>query len=218
MTKGGLRLFCAFIMTDINIEPIDFSVIDPDPSPFVQFDNWYAEALKTGILRPNAMALATSTLKGSPSVRMVLLESFDKEGFIFFTNYESQKGKNLQENNRAEILFYWNKLERQVRIAGTVVKIPNKESEIYFRTRSYESQLSSFISAQSRPLASRKELETQFEDAKTKYPVSPFPASWGGYRLTPFSFEFLQINAHRLHDRVHYALKGSHWVIGRLYP
>jgi pyridoxamine 5'-phosphate oxidase len=194
---------------------------DLDPSPFAQFAKWYEAAEAAHPKLPNSMTLATATRDGRPSARMVLLKSFDEDGFVFYTNYESQKGRELEENPRASLVFYWSALDRQVRVEGTVTKTSRKESEEYFQTRPADSRLSAWASRQSRPVASRKVLEDEMERLASRYQDKeiPLPDYWGGYRLTPSVIEFWQNRPGRLHDRLRYTRQSDgQWLIERLSP
>jgi pyridoxamine 5'-phosphate oxidase len=167
------------------------------------------------------MTLATSTRDGIPSARIVLLKSHDARGFVFYTNYSSQKAHDLAENPRASLLFFWPALERQVRICGTVAKVTHEESEAYFRTRPRGSQLGAWASAQSAVLGSRAELEARVRDVDEKYKGAgvPLPPHWGGYRVTPTSLEFWQGREDRLHDRLRYTRRADGtWRLERLAP
>lgn len=193
-----------------------------DPNPFIQFRKWFDDAVSASIREPNAMALATAGSRNVPSVRMVLLKGFDESGFVFFTNYESAKAGDLSANPWAELLFFWGDVSRQVRICGTVHQVSRQESEEYFRSRPYEARIGALASNQSRPLASRAELEQRISELKARYPDGtevPLPAHWGGYRLTPIRFEFWQGRLSRIHDRVEYSKdpKGE-WSKVRLSP
>lgn len=196
------------------------SETDVDLNPFVQFDHWFQEALRSRLPEPNAMALATATGEGKPSVRMVLLKGYDDRGFVFFTNYEGRKSSELLQNPNAALLFYWSELERQVRIEGSVEKTSRQESEEYFNTRPLESRLGAWASRQSEVIPGRSDLERKVSDLKERYanrdvPVPPF---WGGFRLQPLAIEFWQGRENRLHDRIRYLLRGGVWVIERLSP
>ena len=197
-----------------------FDEKDIDPDPMKQFEKWFKDALNANLKEPNAMALATSTKPGKPSVRIVLLKSYDENGFVFFTNYESRKGKELKENPVAALSFWWRELGRQVRIEGNVGKISRKESEAYFQSRPFVSQISAWASDQSRVLASREILENRYSQLKKEYEGKsvPCPPYWGGYRLLPDSFEFWQGWANRLHDRILYTQTENGWKIERLAP
>jgi pyridoxamine 5'-phosphate oxidase len=194
---------------------------DLDPSPFKQFDKWFQQALAAGLPEPNAMTLATATLDGKPSARVVLLKGFDERGFVFFTNYESQKGLELSANPHAALVFYWIELERQVRISGRVSRVSSEESETYFHSRPTGSQLSAWASQQSEVVSERKILEDRLEELTHEYQSKPIPLPpfWGGYRVAPETLEFWQGRPNRLHDRLRYTLQpGSQWLIERLSP
>jgi len=188
--------------------------------PLAQFARWYGEAQVTEKPLPDAVALATATPAGHPSLRMVLLKGFDAHGFVFYTNYRSRKGRELARNPRAALLFYWGELERQVRIDGRVEKLMARESDEYFATRPRGSQLSAWASPQSALVAGRGLLERRFAALARKYPDAvPRPPQWGGYRLVPEAFEFWQGREDRLHDRIHYRrVRGGRWRIERLAP
>lgn len=192
---------------------------DLAPDPFVQFGSWFAEALRSGIALPNAMTLATATRAGRPSARTVLLKSFDASGFVFFTHYRSRKGREIEENPQAMLLFRWGELERQVGIEGRVAKVSAAESDGYFATRPLGSRLSAIISPQSEPVVSREVLETALEEASKRWRNEPpRPPHWGGYRLVPERFEFWQGRRDRLHDRLCYRKAEGAWKIERLAP
>ena len=188
--------------------------------PVAQFERWFAEAREAKVMEPNAMALATATREGAPSVRMVLLKGVDSRGFVFFTDYRSQKGVELDRNPRAALVFYWSELERQVRITGRVTPISTQESESYFRSRPLKSRLSAWASHQSEVLPDRAQLEEQARRVAERYPDEnvPRPGYWGGYRLTPEIIEFWQGRESRLHDRIRYRRDGDQWVRERLSP
>jgi len=194
---------------------------DLDPSPFKQFDKWFQQALAAGLPEPNAMTLATATPDGKPSARVVLLKGFDERGFVFFTNYESQKGRDLSANPQAALVFYWIELERQVRISGGVSRVSAEESETYFHSRPIGSQLSAWASQQSEVVSGREILEDRLEELTQEYQSKPIPLPpfWGGYRVAPDTLEFWQGRPNRLHDRLRYTLQpGSQWLIERLSP
>jgi pyridoxamine 5'-phosphate oxidase len=188
-------------------------------SPFQQFGTWLAEARTAGLKEPSAMALATVGASGTPSVRMVLLRGWDEEGFRFFTNYESQKGHDLEVNPMASLLFYWDSLQRQVRIDGEVLRLSGYESDTYFASRPRESQLGAWASPQSRPLQDRKALLEAVEEASRCFPDEVRrPPWWGGFRLVPVRFEFWISGESRLHDRFRYEPHEEGWTITRLAP
>lgn len=193
---------------------------DLDPDPLRQFRRWFDEAREAGVEVPEAMALATSTPDGRPSMRMVLLKGADESGFGFHTNYESRKGGELDANPRAALLFYWQLQGRQVRIEGVVERAAAGESEEYFHTRPLGSRLAAWASPQSRPLADRDELERLYADAVTRFPDEdvPRPPHWGGLRLVPDAYEFWQHADNRLHDRVRYERDAVGWSRVRLAP
>ena len=194
---------------------------DAHSDPIRQFTIWFDEALKSQLLDVNAMTLATSSARAEPSARTVLLKGADENGFVFYTNYDSAKGRDLAENPRASLLFFWRELERQVRINGSVTKTTPAESESYFHSRPIESQISAAISDQSRPVADRSELEQRYAEFAAKHKDSrvPLPAGWGGYRVSPDAIEFWQGRKSRLHDRLLYtrSADGS-WRRQRLAP
>ncbi len=194
---------------------------DADPNPFRQFDKWYAEAVAAQVVAPDAMTLATASPDGAPSARMVLLKGADERGFVFFTNYESQKSRELAQNPRAALVLYWPELHRQVRVTGTVGKTSREESERYFHSRPLGSQIGAAASRQSAVLASRADLDRRVADLEAELagkPV-PLPAYWGGFRVVPETIEFWQGRPDRLHDRLRYRrLSTGSWKIERLSP
>ena len=167
---------------------------DLKTDPFKQFEKWFQEATEAELPEPNAMSLATASATGEPSIRTVLLKYFDEDGFVFFTNYESKKAQQIEENPHVALLFLWLPLERQVKIQGTATKIPTAESLNYFTSRPRGSQLGAWCSAQSSVISSRKLLEMKFEELKYKFQHGeiPLPSFWGGYRVKPKRFEFCQ--------------------------
>lgn len=192
-----------------------------DPDPFDQFEKWFREAVAAEVPFPNAMTLATATRDGRPSARIMLLKGFDKEGFVFYTNYESPKGRELLENPYAALLFYWAELERQVRITGSVKKVSREESERYFQSRPLGSRLAAWASPQSEVIPNRKVLEDFLKQMAEKYPDGnvPLPPFWGGFCLVPETFEFWQGRPDRLHDRFRYVRRpDGTWRIERLAP
>jgi len=190
------------------------------PDPIAEFDRWFNQAREAEVPEPNAMALATAAPAGVPSVRMVLLKGYDERGFVFFTDYRSQKGIELEANPQAALAFYWGELERQVRIAGPVEKTSAEESAAYFRTRPLGSRLGAWVSHQSRVIPSRVELESGLREIKERFPTAdvPLPPHWGGYRLRPEEVEFWQGREDRLHDRIRYVRDGERWRVERLSP
>ena len=189
-------------------------------NPFNQFEEWFNEVLKVGLIEPNAMMLATADDNAKPSVRVVLLKGLSKKGFTFFTNYTSRKGKDLTENSSASLLFFWAELERQVRVEGEIKKISKVESQKYFNTRPIESRLAAWASEQSKTIPGRDYLDAKFEIFKREFKGKqiPLPPDWGGFRLVPEYFEFWQGRESRLHDRICYKKSKSSWKIFRLAP
>lgn len=187
------------------------------PNPYELFQAWFEDATDGGILEPSAMTLSTATKAGKPSSRIVLLKAFDENGFIFYTNYHSRKGKNIEENPEAALLFFWDKLERQIRIEGRLEKVEVHLSEKYFSERPYESRLSAIVSEQSEEIPSREFLEDRLEALKASGEIKR-PANWGGYILKADYFEFWQGRASRLHDRIVYKHINGAWKISRLAP
>lgn len=189
-------------------------------NPFQQFAHWLEAAVKHQVSKPDAMTLSTASKTGVPSSRIVLLKGFSEDGFIFFSNYASPKGRDLQDNPRASLLFFFHEQERQIRIFGRVKKIPQQDSKRYFQMRPLDAKIASSISAQSKPIANREVLEQKFQALQKKFEGKdiPCPKSWGGYCLIPIWFEFWQGRKHRLNDRFLYKKKGSRWVIERLQP
>lgn len=190
-------------------------------NPIEQFEKWFNNAIAAEIDLPDAMTLATATPEGIPSARMVVLRGFDENGFCFYTDYDSQKGKELAVNPHAALVFYWRELDRQVRTNGTVAKMTNAESDAYFASRPIDSQLAVRTERQSIVIPGREHLTTNFKKAEQTYQDNdiPRPSHWGGYRLIPNMFEFWQGCPSRLHDRLRYTLKeDGNWEIERLSP
>jgi len=190
-----------------------------DADPLRQFERWFEDALRAKLPLANAMTLATVTSSGAPSARIVLLKGVERGGFVFYTNYLSRKGRELERNTKACLLLLWSDLERQVRIDGAVEKVTPADSDAYYATRPLGARLSAWASSQSEKVDSRKVLETAMADAKRRYGESPpRPPHWGGYRVIPQEIEFWQGRADRLHDRLLYRRKGDNWAIERLSP
>ena len=194
---------------------------DLDANPFAQFDHWMREAIETQVIEPNAMTLATADGSGRPAVRTVLLKGFDERGFVFYSNYESAKARDLAANSKVALLFPWLVLERQVSAMGSAQKISAAESLKYFLSRPRESQIGAWASRQSEVISTRALLEAKFAEMKARFANGdmPLPDQWGGYRVTPQSFEFWQGRPNRLHDRFRYTLQSDgSWTIARLMP
>ena len=190
-----------------------------DPDPMVQFAHWYGRAVEE-LDAPEAMALATADARGRPSARMVLLKSWDDDGFLFFTNYDGRKSHELDANPQAALLFYWEPLGRQVRIEGAVTRTTAAESDAYYATRDVTSRIGAHASHQSMPVADRQALDDRVARWTAEFADGdvPRPPWWGGWRLTPRAYEFWQQGAHRLHDRVRYEPDGRGWARRRLQP
>jgi len=194
---------------------------DVDRDPFQQFGKWWTEALESGIEEANAMTLATATPEGMPTARIVLIKGYDRNGFVFFTNYESRKGKELLENPHACLLFFWSALERQVRIEGICEKVSEEESDNYFHSRPEGSRIGAWVSPQSQVIGGREVLDEKLNQISVQYAdgAIPRPPHWGGYVVVPRVIEFWQGRPSRLHDRIRYRLDASgSWKIERLAP
>lgn len=193
------------------------------PDPIAQFSRWFDDALRAEITEPNAMTVATATRAGVPSARIVLLKGFDARGFVFYTNYESAKGRELAENPVAALVFHWAALQRQVRVTGAVERVSREESDAYFQSRPRGSRLGAWASAQSTVLAGRAPLEARMAALEVEYAQAgaaiPLPPFWGGYCVIPAAVEFWQGRPSRLHDRIRYVREsGEAWRIERLAP
>lgn len=192
---------------------------DVAADPFTQFQRWFDEALRAELPMANAMTIATAGADGAPAARIVLLKGIDHDGFVFYTNYLSRKGRELAVNPRAALLFHWTDLEREVRIEGSVEKVSAAESDEYFASRPLGSRHAAIASPQSETVASRADLEARFAAAAAAHgEAAPRPSHWGGYRVKPVSVEFWQGRPSRLHDRLLYTRQGERWTIARLAP
>jgi pyridoxamine 5'-phosphate oxidase len=193
---------------------------DVDPDPFRQFGLWMTQAIAIGLLEPNAMTLSTADASGQPSARTVLLKGFDPDGFVFYTNYESRKGCDIAANPKVSLLFYWDALERQVRIAGVASRVSEEESDTYFVSRPVGHQIGAWVSRQSTVIEGRQAIEERIQEMTKNFERAPVPRPpyWGGYRVCPHSIEFWQGREDRLHDRIEYIRDGETWTIRRLSP
>ena len=194
---------------------------DAHPNPIEQFRKWFEEAMAANLHEPNAMTLATTSSSGNPSARVVLLKGLDKRGFVFYTNYEGRKARDLEENPYCALAFYWGELERQVRVEGRASRVSTEESDEYYRSRPRGSQLSAWASEQSRPIMGRDSLEERLRRLEDEYEGRdvPRPPFWGGYRVEPEAIEFWQGRENRLHDRLLYRCSGDGgWSMDRLQP
>lgn len=208
----------ADIRTDYRLASL--SEGDVDASPIAQFNRWFADAQRAEVAEPNAMSLATSTVDGFPSARIVLLKGVTDEGFVFYTDYRSQKGQELTANPRAALCFFWQPLERQVRIAGRVERVTREESAEYFASRPIGSRIGATASVQSSVLDSRADLESRVTNLQQQFESGevPLPDHWGGFRVIPASIEFWQGRSSRLHDRIKYTRSDTGWTVSRLSP
>jgi pyridoxamine 5'-phosphate oxidase len=196
-------------------------VRDVDKDPIGQFDRWFKEALAAGVPEPNAFTLSTISEGGRPSARIVLLKGLEQRQFVFYTNYQSQKGKELESNPACALTFFWPELERQVRVEGIAARVQESTSEQYFQSRPRASQVGAWASPQSSIIASRDILEAREREIEKKFEglnLLPKPKQWGGFAITPIEIEFWQGRASRLHDRVVYYLTDEKWIIHRLAP
>jgi pyridoxamine 5'-phosphate oxidase len=190
-------------------------------APMAQFGRWFKDITVSGLHEPNAMVVSTATPEGRPSSRTVLLKQFDARGFVFFTNYTSRKGRELESNAFVSLLFPWHPLARQIIVTGTAARIGRDETTAYFRTRPHGSQLGAWASDQSAPISSREELLARYDELAARYPEGepvPVPPQWGGFRVTPETVEFWQGHENRLHDRLRYVPEGMDWRVERLCP
>jgi pyridoxamine 5'-phosphate oxidase len=219
-TDAGPSPRCAKLVAMIDRPDLSLDVDDLAPEPMALFRLWFEDAEAEGIHLANAVALATSDAAGAPSVRHVLLRSFDDRGFVFYTNYESRKGRQLAENPRAALALLWKELDRQVCVTGRAEPTSKTESEEYFRSRPREARIGAWASRQSQVIPDREHLMTRFAEEDSAYPTNdiPLPPYWGGYRLAPETVEFWHGRAFRLHDRLRYTREGDGWRIDRLSP
>lgn len=215
---SGMKIKVEDLRNEYKGEFLDVSNVDA--SPFTQFEKWFQQALDAEILEPNAMVVSTCNAAGQPSSRTVLLKQFSSEGFVFFTNYESRKAKEIDTNPNVSLLFPWYDLSRQVIIHGETSKISEAASAKYFLTRPFGSQLGAWVSVQSSVISSRSILEKKWEEMKSRFQQGkvPLPDRWGGYKVKPRYFEFWQGQPSRLHDRIVYRANNDDWHIERLAP
>ncbi|MBT1701836.1 pyridoxamine 5'-phosphate oxidase [Chryseosolibacter indicus] len=209
----------ADIRKDYTKASLDVNTVNSDP--VIQFEIWFGEALKAQITEPNAMTLATVNKEGRPSARVVLLKGIENKKFLFYTNYQSRKGKELEDNTACALVFFWPELERQIRIEGIAERVDNKTSEQYFQSRPRGSQVGAWSSPQSAIIKDRSILEERVAQIENRFlglPVLPKPNQWGGFQIDPFLIEFWQGRASRLHDRIEYVKVDGKWKMHRLAP
>lgn len=225
--------FCARLVSFRSMDPLDVASLRRDyetaglrradlhPDPIEQFSSWFAGAVEAALPDVNAITLATATPEGKPSARVVLLKGFDQRGFVFFTNYHSHKGRELDANPQAAFALFWVQLERQIRVSGRVEKTTREESLAYFHSRPRGSQLGAWVSKQSEVIDARRILEARLAEMTERFAEKPIelPAHWGGYRIVPNEIEFWQGRSNRLHDRFRYTRQaGGEWSLERLAP
>lgn len=208
----------ANLRRDYRTRPLARSDLAADP--VIQFQQWFAEALDASVLDPNAMSVATVGADGQPSLRTVLLKHFDAQGFVFYTNHDSRKAREMAGNPRVALLLYWAEISRQVRVTGSATRVPAAESLRYFISRPRDSQIGAWVSEQSRVIEGRQLLEAKFAEIKGRFAAGevPLPSFWGGYRVEADTVEFWQARENRLHDRFLYSRGGTGWTIERLAP
>lgn len=201
-----------------NYDKSSLSIDNTAASPFLQFDQWYKEAASLGTFEANAMVVSTVDAKGAPSSRVVLLKEYSNEGFVFFSNYNSHKGKDIQLNSKASILFFYEQLQRQIRIQGELLRLSDEENDAYFYTRPLESQYGAMVSPQSQRIESKRDLEDAVKELLASNKKPQRPESWGGYILKASSFEFWQGRPSRMHDRICYELENHLWQKFQIAP
>lgn len=213
-----LRNYLNSIRHDFAKETLDER--DVIENPIFQFAKWFEEAVAAQVIDPNAMTLCSATKEGKPSARIVLLRNFSEIGFVYYSNYNSRKGSEIEENPNCALLFFWPELERQIRIEGVVQKQTPEESDLYFNSRPRESKLGAWTSEQSKKILNREVLNKEYEKIALQYQNEnvPRPPHWGGYQLKPATIEFWQGRPNRLHDRILYTIENNNWKIERLAP